>query len=115
MVPASDHPRFLTEWKDLLNQRGAKADGAMDFPTAQQLEATDVLVIYAPDGMKSSANSALISKIPSTRRWPRGGSRRRGQRRPARLGQEGAGRIVAMGRRKRPSGTKATSVFTSST
>ena len=47
-----DHPRFLGEWKDLLNQRGAKADGAMDFPTVEQLNATDVLVIYAPDGMK---------------------------------------------------------------
>src|SRR4026209_2280807 len=47
-----DHPRFLAEWKDLLNQRDAKADGAMDFPTAEQLNTTDVLVIYAPDGMK---------------------------------------------------------------
>ena len=47
-----DHPRFLGEWKDLLNQRGAEADGAMDFPTGDKLENTDVLVIYAPDGMK---------------------------------------------------------------
>src|SRR5437867_6773979 len=47
-----DHPRFLAEWKELLNQRGAKADGSMDFPTAQQLDDTDVLVIYAQDGMK---------------------------------------------------------------
>ena len=42
-----DHPRFLAEWKTLLNERGAKADGAMEFPTAEQLENTDVLVIYA--------------------------------------------------------------------
>ena len=27
-----DHPRFLAEWKTLLNERGAKADGAMEFP-----------------------------------------------------------------------------------
>ena len=47
-----DHPRFLADWKELLNQRGAKADGSMDFPTAQQLDDTDVLVIYAQDGMK---------------------------------------------------------------
>ena len=47
-----DHPRFLADWKALLNQRGAKADGSMDFPTAQQLDSTDVLVIYAQDGMK---------------------------------------------------------------
>ena len=23
-----DHPRFLAEWKELLNQRGARADGS---------------------------------------------------------------------------------------
>src|SRR6266516_5503496 len=47
-----DHPRFLADWKDLLNQRGAKADGSMEFPTPQQLDNTDVVVIYAADGMK---------------------------------------------------------------
>jgi putative membrane-bound dehydrogenase-like protein len=47
-----DHPRFLAEWKELLNQRGARADGSMEFPTAEQLDNTDVLVIYAQDGMK---------------------------------------------------------------
>ncbi len=47
-----DHPRFLAEWKELLNQRGARAEGALEFPTAEQLENTDVLVIYAQDGMK---------------------------------------------------------------
>jgi type 1 glutamine amidotransferase len=44
-----DHPRFLREWTELLKQRGARADGAMTFPTAEQLEATDVLVMYAQD------------------------------------------------------------------
>ena len=47
-----DHPRFLKDWKELLTQRGIKADGAMQFPTADQLNATDVVVIYAADGMK---------------------------------------------------------------
>src|SRR2546423_336184 len=47
-----DHPRFLDEWKPLLIQRGAAADGSLDFPTVEQLEHTDVLVIYAQDGMK---------------------------------------------------------------
>src|SRR5437879_12475631 len=47
-----DHPRFLADWKELLNQRGAKANDSMDFPTDEQLENTDVLVIYAQDGMK---------------------------------------------------------------
>ena len=47
-----DHPQFLKDWVPLLNERGFKADGAMNFPTAAQLEATDVLVIFAADGMK---------------------------------------------------------------
>jgi uncharacterized protein len=47
-----DHPRFLAEWKELLNQRGAKADGSMEFPTPQQLDNSDVVIIYAADGMK---------------------------------------------------------------
>jgi putative membrane-bound dehydrogenase-like protein len=47
-----DHPRFLADWKELLNQRGAKADGSMDFPTPEQLDSTDVIVIFAADGMK---------------------------------------------------------------
>ncbi len=45
-----DHPRFLKEWTDLLNQRGAKAAGSMEFPTAGQLAAADVLVLFAQDG-----------------------------------------------------------------
>src|SRR3954447_8577760 len=42
-----DHPRFLKEWKQLLAERGMKADGAMTFPTADQLENTDVLIVFA--------------------------------------------------------------------
>ena len=40
-------PRFLKEWKDLLAQRGAQADGMIGFPSAEQLAATDVLIMYA--------------------------------------------------------------------
>ncbi len=47
-----DHPRFLGEYTKLLGERGIKADGAMQFPTAAQLENTDVLIIFAADGMK---------------------------------------------------------------
>ncbi len=42
-----DGPRFLKEWKELLTQRGAQVDGAIGFPTAEQLAATDVLIMYA--------------------------------------------------------------------
>jgi len=44
-----DHPRFLGEWTKLLIERGAKVDGAMDFPTAEQLEKADVLVMFAAE------------------------------------------------------------------
>jgi len=47
-----DHPRFLREWKQLLADRGMTADGALEFPETAQLEKTDVLIIYAADGMK---------------------------------------------------------------
>jgi putative membrane-bound dehydrogenase-like protein len=45
-----DHPRFVEEWKPLLEARGAKVDGALKFPTAAQLDSTDVLVMYAAEG-----------------------------------------------------------------
>ena len=37
---AHEHERFLNDWKALLAQRGMQTDGAMDFPTAEQLAAT---------------------------------------------------------------------------
>ncbi|MCI0539733.1 MAG: ThuA domain-containing protein, partial [Verrucomicrobiales bacterium] len=54
-----DHPRFLADWKELLNQRGLKADGAMTFPSAEQLENNDVLVVFAADGMKIVGDDRL--------------------------------------------------------
>lgn len=45
-----DHPRFLEEWVPLLKARGAQADGSMEFPTAAQLENTDVLVMFCAEG-----------------------------------------------------------------
>ena len=44
---AHEHERFLNDWKVLLAERGMKTDGAMEFPTAEQLAQTDVLVMYA--------------------------------------------------------------------
>lgn len=46
---AHDHPRFLAEWVPLLNARGAVATGGDTFPTAEQLAATDVLILHAPN------------------------------------------------------------------
>jgi type 1 glutamine amidotransferase len=45
-----DYPRFLEEWKNLLGERGAVADGAQRFPTAEELARTDVMIDYAADG-----------------------------------------------------------------
>ena len=44
-----DYPRFLAEWKKLLTDRSAVADGALRFPTDVELARTDVLIIYAGD------------------------------------------------------------------
>lgn len=47
-----DHPRFLKEWTPLLTERGMKVEGDLDFPEPEQLERTDVMIIYCADGMK---------------------------------------------------------------
>src|SRR6185436_17343002 len=44
-----DHPSFLKDWSALLAARGAVVDGAMQFPTAAQLEKSDVLVMFAAE------------------------------------------------------------------
>ncbi len=44
-----DHEVWMNDWKQLLAERGAKVDGALTFPTAEQLEATDVLVMFAAE------------------------------------------------------------------
>lgn len=45
-----DHPRFLSDWGDLLRERGASVTSTMQFPGAAVLEDTDVLVLYAAEG-----------------------------------------------------------------
>ena len=56
-----DHPRFLKEWSLLLGSRGMKVEGALDFPSADQLEKTDVLVMYcANGGMLSDEQAAQV-------------------------------------------------------
>lgn len=47
-----DHPRFLGDWTKLLGERGIRVDGSMQFPTEAQLKASDVVIIYAADGMR---------------------------------------------------------------
>ena len=46
---AHDFPQFLKEWVPMLNGRGAKCEGGMEFPTKEQLDKTDVLILHAQE------------------------------------------------------------------
>ncbi len=46
---AHDFPQFLKDWVPMLNERGAKAEGGLEFPTKEQLDRTDVLVLHAQE------------------------------------------------------------------
>jgi putative membrane-bound dehydrogenase-like protein len=45
-----EHERFLADWKVLLTERGMKVDGALDWPTAEQITSTDVIIVHAQSG-----------------------------------------------------------------
>jgi len=45
-----DHPTFLKDWTQLLTERGAVANGKIGFPTAEELENTDVIVFFSEEG-----------------------------------------------------------------
>lgn len=56
-----DYPQFLADWSKLLTGRGAVADGALHFPSADALARTDVLVIYKGDaGYLNEAQKAAL-------------------------------------------------------
>ncbi len=46
---AHDFPKFLAEWKPMLEERGAVCDGGLEFPTAEQFANTDVLILNAQE------------------------------------------------------------------
>jgi type 1 glutamine amidotransferase len=46
---AHDYPQFLADWSKLLTLHGAVVDGSFHFPTAAELEHTDVIVMYKGD------------------------------------------------------------------
>ncbi|HEX5222414.1 MAG TPA: ThuA domain-containing protein [Verrucomicrobiae bacterium] len=58
-----EHPKFLGEWTKVLNERGARCEGGNQFPTAEQLAQTDVLLIYTADGgdLKPDQRAALTN------------------------------------------------------
>ena len=58
---AHDYPRWLDTWSKLLTEHGAVVDGALSFPSAAQLAATDVMVIYRGDaGYMTPQQRALL-------------------------------------------------------
>ena len=44
-----DYPQFLADWSKLLTAHGAVVDGSLHFPTAAELEHTDVILMYKGD------------------------------------------------------------------
>ena len=44
-----DYPQFLADWSKILTEHGAVVDGALHPPSANDLEHTDVIVIYKGD------------------------------------------------------------------
>ncbi|MEM8956064.1 MAG: PVC-type heme-binding CxxCH protein, partial [Verrucomicrobiota bacterium] len=46
---AHEYPKFLAEWTPMLEERGAVVDGGLEFPTPEQLENTDVLILHAQE------------------------------------------------------------------
>jgi type 1 glutamine amidotransferase len=46
---AHDYPYFLDTWSKFLTERGAVVDGALSFPSQEQLDKSDVVIIYKGD------------------------------------------------------------------
>lgn len=46
---AHEHEQFLKDWVPMLNERGAKCEGSLEFPTKEQLDKTDVLILHAQE------------------------------------------------------------------
>ena len=55
-----DYPAFLADWSKILLERGVLTDGALHFPTAEELARTDVLIIYKGDGGTCNAAERAI-------------------------------------------------------
>jgi type 1 glutamine amidotransferase len=46
---AHDYPYWLDSWSKLLTEHGAVVDGALSFPSQEQLDHSDVVIIYKGD------------------------------------------------------------------
>ena len=55
-----DYPLFLKDWTRLLTERGASVQGALRFPTADELAKTDVMIIHKGDGGTCSVQERAL-------------------------------------------------------
>jgi type 1 glutamine amidotransferase len=56
-----DYPQFLADWSKVLTEHGAVVDGSYHAPSAQELEKTDVVVMYKGDaGYMNAAEKAAL-------------------------------------------------------
>ena len=61
---AHEHELFLTDWTKLLKERGAQVDGALQFPTSEQLKKADVVVFYAQNaGTMNKQERELLERF----------------------------------------------------
>lgn len=51
-----DYPQFLADWSKVLTERGARVDGSLHAPLAQELATTDVMVMYKGDAGEMTAD-----------------------------------------------------------
>lgn len=60
-----DYPQFLADWSKVLTEHGAIVDGALHAPRADDLEHTDVVIIYKGDAgyLSSEEQSALEAYV----------------------------------------------------
>ncbi|MEO8352631.1 MAG: ThuA domain-containing protein, partial [Chthoniobacteraceae bacterium] len=59
---AHEHERFMNDGINLLAERGAKTDGGMDWPTAEQFKNTDVIVVYAEEAGDATPEQQKLIK-----------------------------------------------------
>ncbi len=55
-----DYPAFLGAWSTILKDRGAVVNGALHFPTLDELAATDVLINFKGDGGTCSPSERAL-------------------------------------------------------
>jgi type 1 glutamine amidotransferase len=60
-----DYPQFLADWSKLLTLHGAVVDGSFHSPTAEELEHTDVVVLYKGDAgyMTDTEKATLMAFV----------------------------------------------------